>query len=267
MGVILKNKAIIKPTWQSASVILYKGICQPILKQCASEQFHAVVTDPPFGIGFKYLLSREDHRQANRYADWLMPIYNDAMRCLKPGGFSAWWQTQLYFKYFWDWFGDDIRIYAACKNFVQLRKTPINYGYDPVIMKYKEGTPLRPDRPKRSIDFFVANTAASVSNSSRIERAHPCPRPLDAAEAIISNFTLPGGVVLDPFMGSGTIGVACIKLGRRYVGIDAEPEYFDIAKKRILAALDGEFVCQGRGQSQSLESSVQPVKGSHKQNP
>ena len=44
------------------------------------------------------------------------------------------------------------------------------------------------------------------------------------------------GVVLDPFMGSGTTGVACVKLGRRFIGIEIEPCYFDIACKRIEAA-------------------------------
>ena len=41
------------------------------------------------------------------------------------------------------------------------------------------------------------------------------------------------GVVLDPFMGSGTTGVACARLGRRFIGVEIEPKYFDIACKRI----------------------------------
>ena len=45
-----------------------------------------------------------------------------------------------------------------------------------------------------------------------------------------------GAVVLDPFMGSGTTGVACAKLGRSFIGIEIEPKYFDIACKRIEAA-------------------------------
>ena len=44
--------------------------------------------------------------------------------------------------------------------------------------------------------------------------------------------------VLDPFMGSGTTGVAAVKLGRKFIGIEIEPKYFDIACKRIQAALD-----------------------------
>ena len=45
-----------------------------------------------------------------------------------------------------------------------------------------------------------------------------------------------GGVVLDPFMGSGTTGVACAQLGRRFIGIEIEPRYFEIACHRIEAA-------------------------------
>ena len=51
---------------------------------------------------------------------------------------------------------------------------------------------------------------------------------------------LPNGceTILDPFMGSGTTGVACVNLGRKFIGIEREPKYFDIACKRIQAALD-----------------------------
>jgi len=45
-----------------------------------------------------------------------------------------------------------------------------------------------------------------------------------------------GGVVLDPFMGSGTTGVACAKTGRRFIGIEKDPEYCEIARRRIMAA-------------------------------
>ena len=43
----------------------------------------------------------------------------------------------------------------------------------------------------------------------------------------------PGDVILDPFMGSGTTGVACMNLGRKFIGIEIEPKYFDIACRRI----------------------------------
>jgi len=201
--------------------------------------FDALILDPPFGIGFDYGNRKDVASTANEYWQWFEPIYDYMLSFAVPGAFVAIWQTQLYFRHFWEWFGNDIHIYCAAKNFVQLHKTPINYGYDPVVMRYLDGpTVLRPDRPRRNLDFFVANTAGIVSDPTRIERQHPCPRPLDAVREIVDNFALPGGIVLDPFMGSGTTGAACVQTGRRFVGIDISPEYCAIAQRRIQEAID-----------------------------
>lgn len=62
---------------------------------------------------------------------------------------------------------------------------------------------------------------------------HPTIKPLHIIENMIINSSVGGGIVLDPFMGSGTTGVACRKLNREFIGIEINPEYFDIAKKRI----------------------------------
>jgi len=197
----------------------------------------AVVTDPPYGIGFKYGDNGDVSKTPEDYARWFLPVLEQAKRTLRPGGFVAIWQAQPYFRHFWKWYGDDIHIYCAAKNFVQLRKTPINYGYDPVVMFYtNHGDPLRPDKPRRSIDFFVANTAGIISDTTRIEKGHPCPRPLDAVREVVDNFTLPGGTVLDFTMGSGTTGVACVQTGRNFIGIEIDEGYFNIAKERIEAA-------------------------------
>ena len=67
---------------------------------------------------------------------------------------------------------------------------------------------------------------------------HPCDYPLEIARRPIESSCPPDGTTLDPFMGSGTTGVACVRLGRRFVGIELEPRYFDIACKRIDAAFD-----------------------------
>lgn len=63
---------------------------------------------------------------------------------------------------------------------------------------------------------------------------HPTQKPIGVMEWCI-NFTK-GTTVLDPFMGSGTTGVACANLGRKFIGIEREPKYFDIACERIEAA-------------------------------
>ena len=62
---------------------------------------------------------------------------------------------------------------------------------------------------------------------------HPTQKPLDLLRRIIRASTNEGDLILDPFMGSGTTGVAAVELGRRFVGIELEPEYVDLAKRRL----------------------------------
>jgi len=63
---------------------------------------------------------------------------------------------------------------------------------------------------------------------------HPTQKPEALLERIILASTNEGDLVLDPFMGSGTTGVVCLKYGRRFIGIEKEKEYYDIAKRRLL---------------------------------
>ncbi len=187
------------PYYTNKNVNIYYGDCLEILKTFDDNSINAIITDPPFGIGFKYN-KHKDKTTPEEYWKFFKPVFYEILRIAKPGAFVAIWQTALYFRYFWEWYGKNIHIYAACKNFVQLKKTPINYGFDPVIMFYKQGTPIRPEKPRRSIDFFVANTAKYVTEKHSLARQHPCPRPLDQTIEIVENFSC--GTVLDPFMGS-----------------------------------------------------------------
>jgi site-specific DNA-methyltransferase (adenine-specific) len=69
--------------------------------------------------------------------------------------------------------------------------------------------------------------------SNKEKRYHPSQKPVPVMERIIEDLTQPGDTILDPFMGSGTTGVACVKLGRNFIGIEREPKYYDIAARRI----------------------------------
>jgi len=62
---------------------------------------------------------------------------------------------------------------------------------------------------------------------------HPTTKPIRLMGELVSLFSKPGDTVCDPFMGSGTTGVACVRGGRKFVGIEREPKYFDIACRRI----------------------------------
>lgn len=62
---------------------------------------------------------------------------------------------------------------------------------------------------------------------------HPCQKPVEACEYFIKTYTNEGDTILDPFMGSGTTGVAAKHLGRKFIGIEKKEQYFEIARKRI----------------------------------
>ena len=68
---------------------------------------------------------------------------------------------------------------------------------------------------------------------------HPTQKPLDLLERIILASTNEGDLILDPFMGSGTTGVAALKLGRKFVGIEKEKEFIELAEKRLSATKGG----------------------------
>lgn len=75
-----------------------------------------------------------------------------------------------------------------------------------------------------------------VYPSGNHETNHPNEKPLRLMEKLIQLGTQPGDLVLDPFMGSGTTGVACVRTGRRFIGIEIDPTYFAIAQRRIAEA-------------------------------
>lgn len=65
------------------------------------------------------------------------------------------------------------------------------------------------------------------------KNGHPCPKPFRLMTWLVNRGSVEGETVLDPFMGSGTTGAACVRLGRKFIGIEMEPAYFEIACERI----------------------------------
>ena len=80
----------------------------------------------------------------------------------------------------------------------------------------------------------IGSWPSAIAITEAAERnGHPCPKPEKAWRWLIAKVTSSCETILDPFMGSGTTGVACVKLGRKFIGIEIDPGYFDIACKRI----------------------------------
>lgn len=84
---------------------------------------------------------------------------------------------------------------------------------------------------------LIPGRARSVATHKAVRATgHPCPRADDHMEQLCGWWSPTGGTVIDPFMGSASVGVACCRTGRKFIGIEIEPKYFDIACKRIEAA-------------------------------
>lgn len=75
-----------------------------------------------------------------------------------------------------------------------------------------------------------------LTNSKDRHGVHPTEKPLRLMKELLADFTNEGDLICDPFMGSGTTGVACAEMGRKFVGIEKNAKYFDIAVQRITDA-------------------------------
>lgn len=95
----------------------------------------------------------------------------------------------------------------------------------------------------RSRDYCEIGTG---SNDASVD--HPAKYPTEFAEWMIRGWCNPGGCVCDPFMGSGTTGIAAVKHGRSFIGIEREPKYFDIAVRRIEQAYADQALFAGAAQ-------------------
>ena len=88
---------------------------------------------------------------------------------------------------------------------------------------------------------------------------HPCPKPLSFMQWVVKRISLEGQTILDPFMGSGTTAIACLKSKRKFIGIERDPEYFRQACYRIEDLIESDLFLKSNGpESPSL---FEPVEG------
>lgn len=87
---------------------------------------------------------------------------------------------------------------------------------------------------------------------SRAEFEHPTPKPLDLMLDLVDLFTDPDEIVLDPFAGSGTTGVACLRLGRRCILVEKDAKYAAVARERLAAESQGLTLRDARAGQLSL---------------
>lgn len=85
---------------------------------------------------------------------------------------------------------------------------------------------------------YYPTSVIKISNASKKGLVHPTQKPVALMEYLIRTYTNEGDTVLDNTMGSGTTGVACANAGRKFIGIEQDPTYFEIARNRIASALE-----------------------------
>lgn len=98
------------------------------------------------------------------------------------------------------------------------------------------------NRTKGLSKFYRIMHGGAINADGRgIRRLHPTQKPISLMQEIIEQFTKTGETVFDPFMGSGTTGVACVRTGRKFIGVELDQDLFKIASERIRSEKDGLF--------------------------
>jgi site-specific DNA-methyltransferase (adenine-specific) len=212
---------------------LYHGDCLEILPTLP--KVDAVVTDPPYGVGLvtktsdyrgsahydageslkASVLYQDDPEHVTALISAFMPlVLSISVRALITPG------SRMMFRY-----PEPAAVGAVfmpngagrCSWGFQCSQPILYYGKCPYLASGKGARPngFRTEQPNRE------------------EIDHPCPKPIEWMQWLVNRGSLDNETILDPFMGSGTTGVACMNLGRKFIGIELERKYFDIACERI----------------------------------
>jgi DNA modification methylase len=190
---------------------LILGDCLEVMKTLHNKSVDAVITDPPYGIADKWVggkghgWGRADASKDKRNSWDSAPSDAFLAELVAKGKKSVVWGG----------------------NYFQL---PPSRGWL-VWNKPERGFTLaEAELAWTSEDFPIRVYDCHRSDPDRI---HPTQKPLELMLWCVNKFSPPGGTVFDPFMGSGTTGVACAMLGRDFIGIEIDPGYFKIAERRI----------------------------------
>lgn len=187
---------------------LYLGDCMDILPTL--DKVDAVITDPPYGIADDYL---------------------------KPNAKGEW--AALYSKKIdWDSFAPDEAVSIA----ISLSNKAIIWGGNYFKLPPQRGWLIWDKMQSHSsghaelawsnLNIPVRSFAYSRASLANEHKQHPTQKPITLMAWCIDLVGNPE-TILDPFMGSGTTGVAAVQMGRKFIGIEREPKYFDIACERI----------------------------------
>lgn len=223
-----------QPDWQSddGQITLYCGDCLEILPTLEPGSVDAVVTDPPYAItgGGVSVAGRSTEAAFDTqfFRVWCRALL-DSAECVKRDG--AWWFTI-------DWRGAVAVEQASIGSGFRLAgvgvwdRGGLGMGYA-MRKTFENFVLLVGEGWKRTNTDEPDIWRIPWYPSSRLH-GHDAEKPSALMERGIE--LVGGDIILDPFMGSGTTGVACVRTGRRFIGIEIERKYFDIAVRRIQEA-------------------------------
>lgn len=251
-----------EPYYSDEHVTLHGGDALAVLAEMDSASVDAVVCDPPYSSGgmvrgdragsttvSKYVTAMNtqrdtivdfsgDNRDQRAYAYWSALWMSEALRVTRPGGvlltFTDWRQlpatTDAIQSGGWVWRG----IVPWFKPAARPQSGRFTNSCEYVVWGSAGGM---------GVDYSAPTLPGFFQASAPRERDHLTQKPLDVMRGLIK-IAPEGGVILDPFMGSGTTGVAAILEGRRFVGVEMVDHYRDVAQRRIREAL-GQAVPKG----------------------
>ncbi len=200
------------------NAVLYHGDCFAVMPTLPP--VGAVVTDPPYGIGYRY---RSFDDSPDLYDALMQRLVPELIRLVGDGPCFV-WQSPTKARFWHRHFPPEFRIIAACKSYPNDLGQPRQFAWDPIIFWSSGswlGDHLRPD-------WFPVTFADNPLDPAN---PVPSPKPLSAVRHIVDR--LNSDPILDPFMGSGTTGVAALLAGKRFIGIEQDPVYFEYAHRRI----------------------------------
>jgi hypothetical protein len=225
----------ITPYFQTENVTLYCGDCLEILPKLG--KVDAVVTDPPYGMAYQSNRSESGPRFNHIAGDetpfvWFLPFV--FMASQEPSVLVCFcrWDSAQAFHDAIGWSGYDVA--GQCvwdrehHGMGDLRGAPAPM-HDTIWIGRKGKWK------------FPGTRGKSVLRHKRLggdALQHPTEKPLPLMEEICKTYSKASSTILDPFMGSGTTGVACVKTGRKFIGIEIDPHYCEIAKQRIVKAIE-----------------------------
>ena len=215
---------------------LMQGDCLELMKRIPDGSVDMVLTDPPYGMDYqsnRRTVTEKFAKISNDDGlDWLDDFVDECYRVMRNNSaayvFCSWHKIDVFKVSFERRF--------KLKNLIVWVKNNHGSGdlkgaYAPkhefVLYMHKGRSIFRNGRTPDVVN------ADKVSGSRMI---HPTEKPIPLLEKFIANNSDIQNTILDPFMGSGTTGVACKNLNRNFIGIELDPDYFRIAKERIEAA-------------------------------